>query len=119
MRPHTRGVVCGLICTESACNSGDLGRRYGRFLIRVTGQSDIEHCFPKENPERFRTFLVSPHSRNGLKLESQDDFNQQFSGRLAMTIAHVRRVGIGHSNRVPERSVRHTTTSHVASMVRQ
>jgi hypothetical protein len=36
-----------------------------------------------------------------------------------VTITHIGRVGIGHAYRVPERFVRHTTTSHVASMVRQ
>lgn len=120
-RPHATGIACGLSCADSVCNSGDLAHRHGfRCLIRVAWWlSDIEHCFPQENPERIRTFLVSLHCRNWFQLESQDDFDQEISGRKTVTITHVRRVGMGHPNCVPERLVCHTTTSHVSSMVRQ
>ncbi len=103
---------------ENVCNSGELAR-WHRLYLRCRIGGFIEHRFPEENPERFRTLLISAHSRNRLKLESQDDGNEKICGRQTVTIAHVRRVGMRHSNGIPERLVCHTTTSHVASMVRQ
>lgn len=81
--------------------------------------ADIEHRIPQELPECFPAFLVSPHRRNGLKLEMQDDIDQDFSSRKLLTISDVRRVGPGDTHRVPELFVRHTTTGHRAIMVRQ
>ena len=120
IRPHATGIACGLIGTDSVSDSGDLCRWHSRYRVLVAWWlDDIEHRFPQENPERFRTFLVRPHSRNRLKLELQDDFDQEISGRKTMTITHIGRVRVSHSYRVPERFVCHPTTSHVAITVRQ
>ena len=93
--------------------------RHGVGVLIAWWLSDIKHRIPQELPECVPALLVSPHRRNGLKLEMQDDFDQDISSRKPVAIPDVRRVGPGNAYRVPERFVCHTTTGHRASMVRQ